>query len=463
MIFRQHKHYFTAMFLLVLIMFACTNNTERQLKGESHNTADTSYFPTDTLRVATMYGATSYFIHQGTEMGFDYELVRDFAAQKGLSLSVTLANTDDEMFALLRNHQVDMIIYNTFETKTLKSEFDFVFPQKPSYLALIQLVSNDAVSNITELNGKEIWVKKNSIHHQRLKDLNEEIGGGITIKLANDSLSTDDLMDMIIGKQIAFTLEYKHKARLQRKYNRRLDTHMAVGFNQHNGWLVRKQNKTLRNSLLDWQKQDNTINLIRLLNKTYWDNNLYFAYKRLRIPKGAISPYDVIFKSNAKRIDWDWRLLVAIAYAESGFENTATSWVGARGVMQLMPTTAMEFGVDTSEIEDPTQNIYAGTEYIKSLNMIYRKIKDKEERIKFILASYNSGPAPILDAMALAKAYGKNSHIWFGNVETFLTKLADPQYYNDPVVKYGRFRGAKETTQFVPYVLETYHRYLDRR
>mgnify|MGYP003737859135 CR=1 FL=1 len=94
--------------------------------------------------------------------------------------------------------------------------------------------------------------------------------------------------------------------------------------------------------------------------------------------------------------------------------------------------------------------------------MIYRKIEDKDERIKFILASYNSGPAHILDAMALAEKYGKNPHIWFDNAEYYLAKKNEPEFYKDPVVKYGIFR-AKETLRYVPNVLNTYEKFLERK
>lgn len=94
--------------------------------------------------------------------------------------------------------------------------------------------------------------------------------------------------------------------------------------------------------------------------------------------------------------------------------------------------------------------------------MIYQKIEDTEERTKFILASYNSGPAHIIDAMALAEKYGKDKYIWFDNVEFYLEKLDEPEFYNDSVVKYGSFRGT-ETLRYVPFVLETYSRYMSRQ
>jgi membrane-bound lytic murein transglycosylase F len=63
--------------------------------------------------------------------------------------------------------------------------------------------------------------------------------------------------------------------------------------------------------------------------------------------------------------------------------------------------------------------------------------------------------------MALAKKYGKNPHIWFNHVETYLLKKNDPDYYRDPVVKYGFFRGA-ETVRYVQNVLDTYEKYLKK-
>jgi len=97
-------------------------------------------------------------------------------------------------------------------------------------------------------------------------------------------------------------------------------------------------------------------------------------------------------------------------------------------------------------------------QYIKSLNLLFRKIENQEERKKFILASYNSGPAHILDAMALAEKHGKNQYIWFEHVEYFLSKKHEPEYYNDEVVKYGRFRSG-ETIRYVRNTLDTYQKY----
>lgn len=417
--------------------------------------------PKDSLRVVTQYSATSYFIYGDEEMGYDYEMVKNLADYLHLPLHVTVVNTDEEMLQKLRAGEADLAAYNTFETKKLKDEFNFVFPQQESYLVIVQHIDRHAISDPVELVGKEVWVKENSAHHSRLKSLNDEIGGGIIIKFADDSLSTDDLMQSVSDKKIKYTIAYRHKALLQKSFDNTLDCRVAIGFNQKNGWLVPKESKLLTDTIQHWLQKPSTLRLADNLFSKYWERNPYLSFKKIRIPHGALSPYDHLFKKYASRIGWDWRLLAAVAYAESQFDKTATSWAGARGLMQLMPQTGRQFGLDDSNFADPESNVEAGVEYIKSLNMIYRGIEDKEERIKFILASYNSGPAHILDAMALANKYGKNKYIYFDNVEFYLSKKNDPQFYKDPVCKYGIFR-PKETLRYVPFVLDTYERYIKK-
>lgn len=448
--------------LFVLITFtACKNVTAEIILSESDSIQSftSSYFPKDTLHAVTQYGATSYFLYQDEKMGYDYELAQALAKYFGLVLDVKVAKSDREMTEILRLGRADIAIFNTAKTKELKEEFTFVFPQEETYPVLVQLVNRDAISDLTDLAGKEVWVVDGSPQHKRLKALNDEIGGGIEIKIAGDSLTVDELMIKVAHKEIPFTVAYRRNALLQKIFFYHLDSRIPIGVIQQNGWLLRKTNTALADSVNKWLSDETTKQFEKRINPIYWEKNPYFAFKKVHIPKGAISPYDELFKEAAKRIDWDWKLLAAVAYAESGFDSTVVSWAGARGVMQLMPGTALGFGVDTFDIVNPAKNIFAGTEYIKSLDMIYQKIEDNEERTKFILASYNSGPAHILDAMALAEKYGKDKYIWFENVEYYLEKLDEPEFYNDSVVKYGSF-GGTETLRYVPYVLDTYERYL---
>ena len=455
------KTYILLSFSILLLAVACKHqkveNTVASTPIDLKNIVSS-----DTLRVATMYSSTSYFLFRDETMGFDYEMANNLANHLHVNLKITIAKTESEMFQLLKNRKVDIVSYNIIETKELKKQFNFVLPQPESYQVLVQNMSAHSVSDVTELEGENVYVKENSIYHQRLKALNEEIGGTINIVFAADSLTEDDLIDMVADNKINFTLAYHNTALLHKVDSRRLDCRMPVGFEQHNGWLVRKESRNLKNAIEKWENTEDSKQNQADLFKKYWEKSPFFALRRVTIPKGAISPFDRFFKKYAGIIDWDWHLLASVAFHESRFDSQTRSWAGAAGLMQLMPRTAANFGLNSKTIYDPELNIEAGAQYIKSLNMSFRRIENKEERIKFILAAYNSGPAHILDAMALAGKYGKNPHIWFNNVEYFLLKKSEPQFYNDPVVKYGYF-GGKETTRYVRNTLETYEKYSKKR
>lgn len=170
-----------------------------------------------------------------------------------------------------------------------------------------------------------------------------------------------------------------------------------------------------------------------------------------------LSPYDNLIKEGAVTLGWDWRLLAAVIYQESRFHPEDESWAGARGLMQLMPETAERFGAN--DLNDPRQSLRAGVKYLKYLDRYWSKtIKDPDERIKFVLASYNSGLGHILDAQKLASKYKKDPAKWKDNVGEFLLKKSIPDYYQDPVVKSGYCK-CEEPVNYVSSVLDRYEEY----
>ncbi|GAB1445363.1 hypothetical protein MASR2M41_10540 [Flammeovirgaceae bacterium] len=122
-----------------------------------------------------------------------------------------------------------------------------------------------------------------------------------------------------------------------------------------------------------------------------------------------------------------------------------------------MPSTGKYYGA--KNLFDPAQNMSAGVNFLKFLDKQWSKtIIDKEERIKFMLASYNVGLSHVLDARNLAIKYGADPTQWEGEVEAFLLKESDPKFYRDPVVKSGYCR-CEEPVQYVKEVLERYKEY----
>jgi membrane-bound lytic murein transglycosylase F len=170
-----------------------------------------------------------------------------------------------------------------------------------------------------------------------------------------------------------------------------------------------------------------------------------------------LSPFDSLIKLGAKELEWDWRLLASLVYQESHFMPQGESWAGARGLMQLMPSTAKRFGA--VNLDDPRQSLKAGVGYLKYLEKYWsKKVTDPNERLKFILASYNAGLTHIIDARKLAEKHGKDPNIWYDNVEYYLIKKSDPKFYRDPVVLAGYCK-CEEPVNYVRDILERYDEY----
>ena len=127
--------------------------------------------------------------------------------------------------------------------------------------------------------------------------------------------------------------------------------------------------------------------------------------------------------------------------------------------MQFMPVTASSYGI--TEESTPEQHILAGVKYIQWLDKLFISlVPDKDERIRFILGSYNIGAGHVLDAIRLTSKYGRDPLIWEDNVEYFLLKKSEPRYYNDEVVRNGYCRGA-ETYHYVRNIIYRYNHYLN--
>lgn len=177
----------------------------------------------------------------------------------------------------------------------------------------------------------------------------------------------------------------------------------------------------------------------------------------LHADRGIISSYDHLFMRYAPLARCDWRLMAAQCYQESTFDPQAYSWAGAKGLMQIMPSTAAELGLAQADIYEPEPNIHAAARYIAKLNGLFQDIRNPQQRQLFVLASYNGGHFHIRDAMALAKKNGRNPHQW-NDVAEYVLKLETPQFYRDPIVKYGYMRGS-ETVNYVSRIYDRWMKY----
>lgn len=235
---------------------------------------------------------------------------------------------------------------------------------------------------------------------------------------------------------------------------------IAAGYDHGAQWAVRHAATHLAAALDEWYTTDREKTV-----KASEEARSRHSREVVRKPKalflsrdhGVISEYDALFKEAAAVTGWDWRLIAAMCYQESAFDPAAQSYVGARGLMQLMPATAEELGVAQSDVCIPETNVRAAARYIVKLSKTFSDVRDPTERLKFTLASYNGGALHIRDAMALARKYGADPTRW-DDVAPYVLGLQQPRYYKDPVVRHGYMIGS-ETANYVQNILERWRDY----
>ncbi|PLX02959.1 MAG: lytic transglycosylase F [Marinilabiliales bacterium] len=423
------------------------------------------------LVAVTDYGPTSYFVYHGEPMGYQYDFLKRFTEYLGVELDLRLEENLLTSIEMLENGEIDLIAMGLTVTNKRKKYFEFTDPILYTRQVLVQRkpegfekmrtldeIESHLIRNTLFLAGKTIYVKQGTIYKNQLSAIANNIGDSINI--IEDERWTDKLIDAVSDGEIDYTIADEHIALVNAREHRNIDVKTPVSFPQKVSWAAQKGQTELVDTINYWLSNYKKKLEFRLLY------NKYFLNKRsTRIAKstynsysgGMLSPYDEYLKKYSSIVGWDWRLIASLMYQESEFKINAKSWVGAYGLMQLMPSVMEIYGLDTTA--NAEQQIKAGIKHIKyQLSLVPEEVSDSIQRIKFALAGYNSGMGHILDARRLAEKYGKNPNMWDDNVDDFVLKLSNSKYYHDPVVEYGYMRG-EETYNLVSEVIDRYNQY----
>ena len=407
--------------VLFCCVFGCKNTRPNPVSENAYDLPQIK--DSGELVVLTLYSSTSYFIYRGQEMGFQYELSGQFAKSLGLKLRIEVANSVDELIRKLLAGEGDMIAYNLPVTKEWKDSLIYCGEDIITHQVIVQQGKGKQkpLKDVTELIGKDIYVKPGK-YYDRLVNLNNELGSGIQIhKVTNDSITTEDLITQVAQGKIPYTVADNDLAKLNKTYYPNLNIDLSISFDQRSSWAVRKNCPELAAAATKWHEENMTSPAYTASMKRYFENSKMMPHSPiLSLREGKISHYDDLFKKYSKDIGWDWRMLASLAYTESNFDTTAVSWAGAKGLMQLMPATARAMGVPPGKEQNPEESVKAAVKYIAATDRSLSMIPNKQERLSFILASYNAGLGHIYDAMALAEKYGKNKLVWKDNVENFI-------------------------------------------
>lgn len=168
-----------------------------------------------------------------------------------------------------------------------------------------------------------------------------------------------------------------------------------------------------------------------------------FAGRPRTVPEVRLSPYDDVVRYYARKAGFDWRLIVAIIAAESGFDPRGLSHKGAYGLMQVRAIAARAVGEHA--FHQPADNIRTGIRYLRKLEEHFPDAFGRD-RLFLMLAAYNAGPGHISDARQLAREAGLDPNRWFGGVREVLPALENPNVYRG--LKHGFARG-RHTIDYV--------------
>lgn len=423
-----------------------------------------------TLRVATLYSPTSFFLYRGDTLGYDYDRISDFAADRHIALRFTVGHDLQELTELLRSGKVDVLACPVPITAQFNGQVLHCGQTVTTSPVLVQRKGRGRVRRLTQLAGKTISVQRGTPFDTLLQAANRQFHGLIKVRTVDpDSFGTDKLIDLVSQGKIDMTIVNSDLAHFDRSYYSNLDISLEVGMPQRSSWAVSDGNDWLADSIDAWSSSQRTIKYSQEASARYFeqDKSQTFTYEpqaqsqRAVYRKGAgdLSPFDGLFKQNAPFTPYPWTLLAAVACTESNFNPNDVSWAGATGLMQIMPGTARSHGYTRDDMLDPAKNVRVGAQCLADLDRrLSRRVTNPYERLRFVLASYNAGQGHVLDAMALAEKLGKDPTVWYGNVEEALALMSNPRYYNDPVCHYGYFR-ANETVNYVRRVEQHYEQF----
>lgn len=449
-------------YILLSCLLLCSCYENKKVKEKAIDFAD--IIEKGEITAVTLNSSTSYFQYKMQPMGYEYDLIADFAKTHNLELKIKIAENATRLIEMLQGGEADVIAYPIAINSNSKREILFCGHEKQSSLVIVQRAErgDTILKDVTQLIGKNIYVKPQTRYHERLENLNKELGGGIhIIDIEKDTVTVEDLIEMVSRGEIAYTVCQNDVARLNRTYFRNINIDLPISFNQRSSWAVRNSSPLLAEAINEWASNNNGRNRYQAISKRYFERSktYYISTKHTHtVVNGQISPFDSLFKAYAPQLGWDWQLLASIAYQESHFEPSIIAWSGAEGLMGIMPATAGGLGFKPEEMQIPEKNLQAGIECLRRFKRGFKEVPDPLEQIKLTLASYNAGVGHVYDAQRLAEKYGKSPDIWQDHVAEFIRLKSDPQYYTDSICKHGYLRG-NETFNYVTEVLERYQYY----
>ncbi len=372
------------------------------------------------IRVLVAYSKTNYFLDGATKRGMTYEVFIRFEKwlnqrlwkkkQRKKHLGVYLIFlpvSRDKLLPYLIQGKGDIAAASLTVTKQRLKEVDF---SNPLYAKARELVvtskSAPAIKSLDDLSGKTVYVRKSSSYFRSLSKLNAKFKKAgkalVKIELANENLETEDILEMVNADLVQITVADNYLADFWAKLFKNMKVHQKVILRDKAkiAWAIRKNSPQLKKELNLFVKKVKVGTLLgNIVMKRY--------LKDTRWAKNALNPKAInrfnqtikFFKKYSDQYGFDYLMITALSYQESGLDHKKRSPAGAVGIMQILPSTAKGNPINIPDIQKIDRNVHAGTKYLRHVYDVYFKDSKMDElnRVLFTFASYNAGPQPDSD------------------------------------------------------------------
>jgi membrane-bound lytic murein transglycosylase F len=380
-----------------------------------------------TLRMITRYSSNTYFLNQGLEWGFEYELVKEFAKTHDLTLDVIVVEPEQNPYDMLNNGTGDVIAANYTITPARKQYVAFTQPYNlVEQILIFSDVLKNPPSSVDEMAERNIpiTVRSNSSYYQRLQNL-QQAGIGVDIQLEPNKKDTESLLFEVAQGQHLATVADDNIFQAADIYMNGLMKGPTIAQNDTIAWAVRKNADELKKQMNAFLNQHfrfaeagerpKRSGFLNVLRRRYFEGGSqvagYYEPESRTSKSGVISPFDELFKKVADSAGVDWLMLAAITAKETQFKAGAKSWTGAMGLMQIMPATwgdlrdQLDLGTDPF---DPRDNVLAGTAYLRMMH-------DRFGSLGF-LAAYNAGPERYADHLATGRPLPRETRLYVASL-----------------------------------------------
>jgi membrane-bound lytic murein transglycosylase MltF len=384
------------------------------------------------IRALVPFSKTFYYVERGRARGISYDVLTQFEQDLNKKLKtkhlkvrvVFLPVGREELIQRLVDGYGDLIIADLVVTPEREKVVDF---SEPMWRGVKEIVvtglSGPQIATLDELAGKEVFVRRTSSYYEHLQGLNKRFASerkpAVKIRIADEDLEAEDILEMVNAGLVGATVVDKYKAVMWSQVFKNLKLTDAVLADGNDiAFLIRKGSPQLKAALDDFVK--------RHAQGTQFGNSIIHRYvKDAKFVKNALGSDEVrrfgevvgLFRKYGDKYDVDHLLMVAQGFQESGLDQGAKSRVGAVGIMQIMPATGKELKVgDISKLEP---NVHGGVKYMRFMIDQYYAKEPMTPLNKglFAFASYNAGAGRVASLRKEAEKRGLDPNKWFHNVE----------------------------------------------